>query len=159
MKINLKKLKFKIKFKFRKKIIRFLRIIYWFFLGAFLSFFFITSFGFFIYQKVYENKIYPGVYVDNISLGGKTKQEVENFFAQKNSVFENESFVFKYKDESSTISAKQISFGFDGKLSTEQAYATGRSNSLFSNLKSASTGFFSIFFEMGSRRVFNLSRS
>ncbi|HYM65546.1 MAG TPA: VanW family protein [Candidatus Sulfotelmatobacter sp.] len=134
MKINFKKLKFKVKFKFRKKILRTFKIIFWFFLGAFLSLFFIASFGLFGYQKLYENKIYPGVYVNNINFGGKTKQEVENYFEYKNSLVGNSSFVFTTNQDIATISAKEIGFGFDNKLSSDQAYDIGRSNSLLSNL-------------------------
>ena len=134
MKINFKKFKLKIKLKQRKKIIRAVRIIFWFFIGAFFSLSLITSFGFFAYQKIYENKIYPGVYVNNISLGGKTKNEVENLFNYKNSVFGNTSFVFTTGNEVATVSAKQIDFGFDDTLSADQAYSVGRSDSLLSNI-------------------------
>ena len=134
MKINFNKLKFEIKFKFRKKIIRVFRVIFWFSLGAFLTLFFITSFGFLVYQKTYENKIYPGVYVNNISFGGKTKQEVESFFDYKNSLFGNKSFTFTTNADIATLSAKEINFGYDKKLLGEQAFTIGRSESLFSNL-------------------------
>ncbi len=134
MKINFKKFKFKIKLKQRKKIIRTARIVFWFFIGAFFSLSLITSFGFFTYQKLYENKIYPGVYVNSINLGGKTRNEVENLFNYKNSVFGNTSFVFAAGNEIATVSAKQIDFGFDDALSADQAYSIGRSNSLLSNI-------------------------
>ncbi len=143
MKINLNRLKLIFNYKLKKKIIRASRILFWFLFGAILSLILITSFGFFAYEKLNENKVFPGIYVNNINFGGKTKQEVENFFIYKNSIFGNTSFTFIYGSEIATMSSKQINFGYDSKLSGEQAYSIGRSRSLLSNFNLLIQAYFS----------------
>lgn len=127
MKINFSKAKFKLKLKYYKHILRISKVTFWFLTGALLSLMFITSFGFFTYKKLYENKIYPGVYLNNINFGGKTKQDVKNFFSYKNSLIQNTSFVLTSNYGIATISAKQINFGYNQDLPAEQAYSIGRS--------------------------------
>ncbi|MEK7159945.1 MAG: VanW family protein [Patescibacteria group bacterium] len=135
MKINFSQKKFKIKkLKHYKKLIHISKITFWFLTGAFLSFLFISGFGFLTYQKFYENRIYPGVYLNNVNFGGKTKRDVVDYFAYKNSLIENTSFVLTSDYGIATISAKQIDFGYDKNLSSEQAYSIGRSENNLSNI-------------------------
>lgn len=136
MKINLGTLKFKLKLKpkHRKKISHLSKLLFWFFLGGFLSLFFIISFGFIGYQKLYQNKIYPGISVNGTNLGGKTEKQAENFFDSKNVKTENTNFVLTSTYGNATISAKEIKFGLDSKLLSNQAYSLGRSDSILSNI-------------------------
>src|SRR2546429_8674221 len=60
------------------------RSLFWFFVGMVLGSFFLVSFAFIIFQHIYGEKIYPGIIVDNVSFGGKTEKEVENYFNLKN---------------------------------------------------------------------------
>ncbi len=137
MKINLhklNKLKFGIRFKYSKRLIRISRVVFWFSVGAILSFFFIISFSFFAYQKIYANKVYQGVYVDNVNFGGETKQAVSDFFTAKNSQIKNAQITFASDYGIATVSAGQISLGYDQNLSSDQAYSIGRSGNLISDL-------------------------
>lgn len=138
MKINFKKGKLKSKFKFKykyyKRFTHILRVVFWFLTGAVLSFFFIASFTLLGYQKIYENKVYPGVYVDNVNFGGKTKQGVANFFSKKNSLIKDTSFLFTSDYTVATISAQEINFGYDEKLSSEQTFSIGRSTNILTNI-------------------------
>ena len=140
MNINFLKAKVKLKLlhaRFIKQIKRLkhtLKISLWFFTGVFLSFVFLSSFALFFYQKMYENKIYSGVFVNNIDFGGKTKQDVKKFFAYKNSLIGDTTIVFTSDYGIATISAKQIGLGYDDNLSAEQAYSIGRSAGFLSNL-------------------------
>lgn len=134
MKTNLFKKKLKLKSKHYKKIFHLSRIVFWFLIGAFLSFIFILSFGFLAFQRIYEDKIYPGIYLNNVNFGGKTKQEVIDYFIYKNSLVENTTFVLTSSYGIATISAKQIDFGYDVNLSAEQAYSIGRSTNNLSNI-------------------------
>ncbi len=134
MKTYFPKLKFKLKYKYHKKILRILRISFWFLTGATLALMLIFSFGLFAYEKIYENKIYPGVYLNNIDFGGKTKEEVIDFFTYKNSLIDKTNFVLTSDYGIATISAKQINFGYDANLSAEQAYSIARSKNKLSNL-------------------------
>lgn len=134
MKMNFSSKKIKKKFKYYKKLIHISKISFWFLTGAILSFIFLSGFGFLAYQKFYDNKIYPGIYLNNINFGGKTKQDVIDFFNYKNSLIENTTFVLTSDYGIATISAKQINFGYDTNLSAEQAYSIGRSTNIFSNI-------------------------
>lgn len=143
MKTFFGKTKFKFKFKYKKRIIHASKITFWFLLGAFLSLAFILSFGFFSYQKFYQDKIYAGVYVNNVGFGGKTKEDLINFLTYKNSLVENTSFTLNSNYGIATVSAKEINFGFDKNLSAEQAYSIGRSKSLLTNFAVILQAYFS----------------
>jgi vancomycin resistance protein YoaR len=134
MKINFHRLKFELKFKYSKHIKRTLRVIFWFSSGALISFFFIASFTLFAYQKLYDNKVFQGIYVNNVNLGGETKQGVNNFFSSKNSLIKNTQIIFKSDYGIATISASQINLGFDTNLSSSQAYSIGRSGNFLSDI-------------------------
>lgn len=134
MKINFSKVKLKFKLKYSKHILRISNVTFWFLTGAVLALFFISSFGFLVYQKLYDNKVFPGVYVNNVNFGGKTKQNVKDFFLNRNLLIEDTNFVFTSNYGVATLSAKQISFGYDANLSSDQAYSIGRSGDLFSDV-------------------------
>lgn len=134
MKSKLSKGLLKFKHAYSKYILHASRITFWFSVGATLSFIFISSFGFFAYQKIYQNKIYPGVYVNDISFGGKTKQNVRDFFSYKNYLVKDTNFVLGSDYGIATISAKQINFGYDENLAADQAYSIGRSGNIISDV-------------------------
>ncbi len=90
--------------------------------------------GIFYFEKTYKNRIYPGVKIDGISFGGKTKEEVEDYFLKKNKPFENFKITLSFEDNIATISAEELAVAYDGKLASIQAFSIGRSNNLFSDL-------------------------
>lgn len=134
MKIKFSKAKLKFKLKYSKQILRISNSIFWFLTGALLALFFLLGFSLFLYQKIYDNKVYPGVYVDNVNFGGKSKQDVAAYFSKKNSLFKDTNFILTSDYAVATLSAKQISFGYDTNLSADQAYSIGRSGNLFSDI-------------------------
>ncbi|CAN5116189.1 hypothetical protein BH11PAT1_BH11PAT1_0310 [soil metagenome] len=105
----------------------------WFSLGAFLGLFFLTSFLYIFYQNSYKNTVYPGVFVDGIDFSGKTKEEVKNYFLQKNDALSDISFTFATPDKTATASAKELAIGYDDTLLATQAYSIGRSGNIFSD--------------------------
>lgn len=133
MKSYFAKFKFKLLYH-RKHIFRGVRIIFWFLTGAFLAIFFISSIGLLGYESLYKNKVYPGVYINNVNFGGKSSETVKNYLLSKNSSIQNVNFVLKSDYGIATISAKQIDFGYDANLLTTQAYAIGRSGNFASDL-------------------------
>lgn len=135
MKISLDRLKFKLKLKpkHRKKIIHSSKLAFWFLLGGFLSLFFIVSFVFFSYEKLYQDKIYEGIYVNGVNLGGKSVSQAQKIFKDRNLKIGNTNFLLTSTYGNASISAKEINFGFDSELLSNQAYSLGRSSSLFSN--------------------------
>lgn len=113
---------------------QFLKNLFWFGSGAVIGFFFFISFLFIIYQKDYKNFVYSGIFIEGIDFGGKTRSDVKNYFSKKNKELEKLVVVFKAPEDSATISAKQIGFGYDDELLSQQAYLIGRSENKLSNL-------------------------
>ena len=105
----------------------------WFFLGIILGLFFFIGIVVFIYQRTYNEKIFPGIYVNGVDFGGKKKEDVEMYFSKKNEEIYKTSFVFKSDELLASASARDLQLGYDEKLLSIQAYSLGRSNNLFSN--------------------------
>lgn len=118
----------------RKKFPRVMRILFWFLLGSFLGLFFFVSFLYLTYKTTYENKIYEGVYVNNIDFSGEKKEKLRSYFTKKNSSIRKSIFTLSAEDATATISAAQIGFGYDIDLIANQAYAIGRSGNFISDM-------------------------
>lgn len=88
------------------------------------------------FEKKYEGKIYPGVFIDGISFGGKTQKDVQDFFIQKNKPLKNIGVQLVFEDKIATASATDLSLAFDGELSAAQAFSIGRSGHLKADLLS-----------------------
>ncbi|MDP3726795.1 MAG: peptidoglycan binding domain-containing protein, partial [bacterium] len=108
--------------------------LFWFSVGAALGLFFIISFAFVLFQKQYAGVVYPGVMINGVNFGGKTKEEVKHFFAQKNAKIGKTQFVFSSNYGTATISAEKLGFGYNEELLANQAYSIGKSYDPFSNL-------------------------
>lgn len=122
-------------FAFKKKFFaRAARVSLWFSLGALVGFFFFISFLYITYRQTHTNLVYEGVMVNGIDFGGKTQNQVRTYYAQKNKYIRNTTLLLTSKDLTATISAKEIEFGFDENLLSQQAYSIGRSDNMFSNM-------------------------
>ncbi len=86
------------------------------------------------FEKKYEGKVYPTVFVGGVSFGGKTQKEVENYWAQKNEPFASALFELKFESTVATVSGTDLGLGYDARLSAAQAYSVGRSKQILSNL-------------------------
>lgn len=118
----------------RKHLFLGIKSVFWFSVGIVLGLFFTISFAFIFFQKVYGEKIYPGIYVNSTNLGGKTEKEAIKYFDQQNAEVENTDFTFSYGDQIATISAKDIGAGYNGTLLAHQAYTIGRSRFILSDI-------------------------
>lgn len=106
----------------------------WFLIGVSLGLFFLISFTFILFKNKHKNVVYPGVFVNGINFSGKTQSEVKDFFVQKNAKIADTQFALHEPQNIATISAKQISLGYNSDLISEQAYSIGRSNNILSNI-------------------------
>ena len=106
----------------------------WVIIGASLGIFLLASFALIIFEKINANVVYPGITADKISLGGKTEQQIKDYFSKKNDAFGNTKFVFLSNDEAIAIYAKDINYGFDENLIAKQAISLGRSEGILSNI-------------------------
>lgn len=107
---------------------------FWFFVGGVLGLFFTISFAFIIFQKLYGETIYPGVYVNGINFGGKTEKQVTDYLNLQNQKIADTTFTFTYNDAIATISAKDINAGYSSSLLAHQAYTIGRSRFILSDI-------------------------
>jgi vancomycin resistance protein YoaR len=99
---------------------------------AFFAVVFLSTAGaclwFYSQVKKYENKVYPGVYIDNVNFGGKTKTEVEEYYKKKNKGLEKVAFSIVYeKSQTTGFSAGKLKLGYDGAEAAEKAFLVGRS--------------------------------
>lgn len=83
---------------------------------------------------MYVEKVYPGIIVAGIDVGGKTQDQVKTLFWEKNNRIAQTLFTFKNGTDVATISASDLGVGFDAKLLATQAYSIGRSPDLSVNL-------------------------
>lgn len=134
MNTSIDKLKTKFRFRYSKHIKNIIRNVFWFSTGAFLSLIFVLGIGFSMYQKLYDNKIYPGVFINRIDFSGQTQEDVKKFFENKNAKIYQTSFQFISDYGIATVSAKQLKFGYNADLLAIQAFSIGRSPNILSNL-------------------------
>ncbi len=118
----------------KKHLILFIKSFFWFFTGAFLGLFFLISFTFIVFQKHYANTIYPGIMVDDVNLEGKTQEDVKTLFAGRNTNIDKTKFVFVEDNSYATVSARELTMGYDQNLLAKQAYGIGRSDNILSNI-------------------------
>lgn len=110
---------------------------FWFLVGFIIAGLTISSICIIIFQNAYKYTVIPGVYVDKLNLSGKTKEQIENIYNNKNAQIEKTTFTFTFGDLIATASAKQLGIGYDSKLIAEQAESIGKSSNLFTNLFNA----------------------
>ncbi|MEK7559148.1 MAG: VanW family protein [Patescibacteria group bacterium] len=117
-----------------KRVAKPAKVIFWFSVGALLGIFLVLSFALIIFQKLHENRIYPGVLVGGADFSGKEKNDVINYFKNKNENIQDAKFEFKANEGIATVSAQQIDLGYDYNLLATQAYSLGRSGHILSNV-------------------------
>ncbi len=89
----------------------------------------------YLYEKHYENKAYPSVWIDGKSFGGVSRPEIIKHWNAKSAPFENKQFELVFEDHIATVSAAELGVGFDSELIAAQAMAVGRSGYFFSDIQ------------------------
>lgn len=89
-----------------------------------------------IEDKKVVNKIYPHVFINNVNVGSKTKQEAEQLFQKNNAKLKNVQLTILYKNQSiATFSAEQLNLRVNSQEVVDQAYLVGRSKHTPSRLQ------------------------
>lgn len=83
------------------------------------------------FDAYYDGKVYPNVVIDGVKAGGKTPDEVRDYWQNQNIPFANAVFELKFEGEIATISGESLDLGYDATLSATQAYEIGRSGNFF----------------------------
>jgi len=109
------------------------KTLFWFGIGMILGIFLLTAFGYLLFRIIYNNTIYPGVYINGVNFGGKSQDYIITYFDNKNKIIQKNSFTLLHDTDVATISAKDIHLGFDSVLLAKQAFTIGRSSDNFTN--------------------------
>lgn len=110
------------------------RAVLWFSLGGFIGLFFFASFLFIYYRNTYKEKVFPGVAVQQVDFSGKSRDQVEQYYLNKNKTISDTTFYFTHDTAIATMSAQELGMGYDASLLADQAYSIGRSDNFFANL-------------------------
>lgn len=97
---------------------------------------------FFIYEFVYQERIYPGVFVEGKNFGNWKREELESFFSLKNQRFSKVKFIFSFEEKIATVSAKELNWGYNPKKIAQKAFLVGRSGHFFLDLQTKFKAFF-----------------
>lgn len=108
------------------------KILFFFAIAALIIFLFVTT-CYFLFEKKYKERVYPGVKIEGIDFGGKRQDDVALYLQQKNAQL-SLSFTFQYQNEMATLSAQDLDWGYDAKLMTTQATVFGRSGNFLSDI-------------------------
>lgn len=105
----------------------------WFLIGFSIAGLTLLSIVIIYFQHTYSEKVIPGVFIDDIYVGEKMKDEITYIYDEKNKNIGDSNFLFKYEQATATISAEELGIGYDSKLIAEQAIGLGKSSNFFSN--------------------------
>ena len=106
----------------------------WFLVGFSIAGLTIISVCIIVFQNSYKDTTIPGVYIDSVSVSGKSRAQIEQIYLNKNKQIENTTFTFAFGDIAATASAKQLGIGYDADLIAQQAEELGKSSNLFTNI-------------------------
>lgn len=109
-------------------------LLYNFCLGIFLGLPVLFGYLYLTFENKYYNSVYPGIKIAGINFGGATKNTVTDYWLNKNLVFKDLEFTFKFESDVATISGVQLDLGFDATLSATQAYSIGRSGNFITDI-------------------------
>ncbi|MBW1813672.1 MAG: VanW family protein [Deltaproteobacteria bacterium] len=80
-----------------------------------------------IFQLTYNGKIFPGVSVGILDIGGLTIDEAEVRLTQSYLLSNSDSLTLKYLDESISVEVEQLGIRLDAASTAEEAFLFGRS--------------------------------
>lgn len=99
----------------------------------------------FAFENNFSNKIYPGIRVGELNLGGKTKEEAMTMLNQVTSPYNDNGIGFIYQNKKASVlpvvtaavdpDLSRTAFSIDNKKTVEGAMAIGRSDDFWNNLK------------------------
>jgi vancomycin resistance protein YoaR len=103
----------------------------------------LAAFSYLIFEEYYKDKIYPGVSVGEINLGGKTAEEAKKIINEKIDAINQDGFTFNFEGKNTTITPIISSFNGDIALqiininpddTVSKAFGIGRKNGAYYNL-------------------------
>ncbi len=86
------------------------------------------------YQLLYLNKVYPGVWVDGLPVGGMTPTEVATAVSSLSSPKLTQALTIQTGDQSWTFTGLELGLRVDGTATANKAYAVGRQGNLLADM-------------------------
>lgn len=105
-----------------------------FVLGVILGLILLTVFLVYAFEKKYRNRVYPGVKIENSDFGGKTKEDIQKYFAAKNADIKNINYIFTWENRLATVSANELNLTYNTDTVIKQAYSEGRRGNIIKNI-------------------------
>ncbi len=113
--------------------------------GIFFIFTLLVGGNIFAYQKIYQGRVYPGVYVGDYPLGGLKEEEIKNVIENINNRYSREGLDFTVLDREGRTNKVKLQTVLDGDNAVEvvrlesaplikEALQTGRTGTVFSKL-------------------------
>ncbi len=87
------------------------------------------------FERQYQNRAYPNVIINGQPVGGKTIEEINAQFAEKNVPLKTLSIQLTSPDAIATISSDLLHARYDTNLAAIQAFSIGRSGSFLSQFR------------------------
>jgi lipoprotein-anchoring transpeptidase ErfK/SrfK len=105
-------------------------------LATVIVLFFSAASGVFAYNKIYQDKIYPGIYVADTNLAGLTIDEAKALLDSRLDTYQKDNITLIVSNNQKwTPSFSELGFKPDIQESVNQAYAIGRNGDFFICLK------------------------
>lgn len=105
-----------------------------------LTLLFLVSASFFVFTYYYSDRIFPNVYVNNIKIGGKTKEEAKALLSETSQTPQNLELLAQEPSSGTVkkidLSLKEIELQYDIESTIEEAFETYRNGSFTSNIRS-----------------------
>lgn len=99
----------------------------------------LISLAFYNFNKTYEERIYPNVYVGKIKLGGMTKEEARQELNRRIDIIKQNGIIFDYQGNKAVVSpilqGNDFIINFDVEKTSEKAYRVGRGLNYLINLR------------------------
>lgn len=106
---------------------------FWFMVGFVLAATTLISIFIIVFQNFYKNRVIPGVFIENVYVGEKSKETTKEIFDEKNRSIQDSTFVFTFEEKIATVSAKELNIGYNSQLIADQAAMLGKSSNIFAN--------------------------
>jgi vancomycin resistance protein YoaR len=103
-----------------------------------------TAAGCFIFEKIYQDKIYPNIFLGNLNLGGLTTEQAQKLVNQEVDKINQRGIIFSYKNDRITVRPVVVStdadlaiqiINFNAEKTADLAIAYGRDSNFFINLE------------------------
>ncbi|HID87517.1 MAG TPA: hypothetical protein EYP55_09105, partial [Anaerolineae bacterium] len=88
-----------------------------------------------LYQVIYADRIYLGVEVLGLDLGGLTRYQAKLFLEQQITYYREEKVTFRYGDRTWQVSPQELGASLDAEATVDLAYRIGREGDLKENLR------------------------